>query len=138
MKNIEMKPIGFVKTDVKNIPRHWTVSEAEGTLMIDEQYKSGLKNITPGESIVVIFHFHHSPVFTDECLFQVPPHRKERLGVFSTCSPFRPNPIGMSVLEVTKIEGSTIYCKGLDMIDGTPILDIKPFVMKRSTSNRSV
>jgi tRNA-Thr(GGU) m(6)t(6)A37 methyltransferase TsaA len=133
--NIEMKPIGFVKTDIKNVPRHWTVSEAEGMLIIDDKYKSGLKDIKPGENIVVIFHFHRSPVFSEEYLFQVPPHRNKRLGVFSTCSPFRPNPLGMSVLEVIKIEGNTIYCRGLDMIDGTPILDIKPFVIKRGTSD---
>ena len=138
MKNIEMKPIGFVKTDVKNVPRHWTVSEAEGMLIIDEQYKIGLKDIKPGENIVVIFSFHQSPAFNKEHLIQVPPHRKERLGVFSTCSPFRPNPVGVSVLEVIKIEGTTVYVKGIDMINGTPILDIKPFVIKRDTSDSSL
>jgi tRNA-Thr(GGU) m(6)t(6)A37 methyltransferase TsaA len=137
MKNIEIKPIGFVKTDTKNVPRHWTVSEAEGMLIIDGKYKSGLKDIKPGENIVVIFNFHQSPAFNEEYLIQVPPHRQERLGVFSTCSPFRPNPIGMSVLEVIEIEGTTVYVRGLDMIDGTPILDIKPFVIKSSTSDSS-
>ncbi|MBW2264747.1 MAG: SAM-dependent methyltransferase, partial [Deltaproteobacteria bacterium] len=54
-------------------------------------------------------------------------------GVFSICSPFRPNPIGMSVLKVVEVSGNTIFVRGLDMIDGTPILDIKPHVVDKST-----
>jgi tRNA (Thr-GGU) A37 N-methylase len=57
-----------------------------------------------------------------------PPIRDEKLGVFSTHSPFRPNPIGLSILEVTGVDGNVIKVKGLDMLDKTPILDIKPEV----------
>jgi tRNA-Thr(GGU) m(6)t(6)A37 methyltransferase TsaA len=56
----------------------------------------------------------------------IPPSREAERGVFSTRSPVRPNPIGVSQLEVVEVEGSRIHVKGLDMIDGTPILDIKP------------
>jgi tRNA-Thr(GGU) m(6)t(6)A37 methyltransferase TsaA len=125
---IEFKPIGFVKTDIKSVPRHWTVSDAEGMLVLDEKYTVGLKNVKQGQRIVVIFYFHKSPDFTQSFLTQKPPHLKEQLGVFSICSPIRPNPVGMSVLEVTKIEGNIIHVKGIDMFDGTPILDIKPYV----------
>ena len=126
--SISFKPIGFVQTDVQQVPRHWTVSEVEGKLVIDEAYLEGLKDIKTGQRIVVIFHFHQSPAFSSEFLIQRPPHREERLGVFSICSPIRPNPIGMSVIKVLQVEGNIIHVRGLDMLDGTPILDIKPHI----------
>jgi tRNA-Thr(GGU) m(6)t(6)A37 methyltransferase TsaA len=125
---IEFEPIGFVKTAVEKVPRHWTVSEAEGTIIINEEYGQGLKDVRAGQRIVVLFYFHESPRFTPEFLVQTPPHRNERLGVFSICSPIRPNPIGMSVVEVLGVEGRVIRIKGLDMRDGTPVLDIKPAI----------
>lgn len=123
---MEMKPIGFVRTDAETVPRHWTVSDVKGMLVIDESYMEGLKDIHPGQRIVVIFHFHKSPKFTPHFLVQKPPHRNRKAGVFSTCSPIRPNPIGMSVLQVVSVQKNTVYVKGLDMLNGTPILDIKP------------
>ena len=129
---IELSPIGFVKTEVKEIPRHWTISDAEGSIVIDEQYREGLKDIKIGQRIAVLFYFHQSPQFTPDLLVQKPPHHNERLGVFSICSPVRPNPLGMSVVEVLKVDGCTIHIKGLDMIDGTPVLDIKPAVEKQT------
>jgi len=129
---IELTPIGFVKTEVKEIPRHWTISDAEGSIVIDEQYREGLKDIKIGQRIAVLFYFHQSPQFTPDLLVQKPPHHNERLGVFSICSPVRPNPLGMSVVEVLKVDGCTIHIKGLDMIDGTPVLDIKPAVEKQT------
>jgi tRNA-Thr(GGU) m(6)t(6)A37 methyltransferase TsaA len=124
--SIELKPIGFVRTDAKEIPRHWSISDVEGMLVIDEKYLEGLKDIEPGQRIVVIFHFHRSPEFTSRFLRQTPPHRGKEMGVFSICSPIRPNPIGMSILEVLGVGGTTIHVKRLDMLEGTPILDIKP------------
>jgi len=123
---IEFKPIGFVKTDVLNIPRHWTISDVEGMIVIDKVYTEGLKDIKIGQYIIVIFHFHKGREFNLRHLVQTPPHSNERIGVFNTCSPIRPNLIGMSVLEVTGITENVIHVKGLDMLDGTPILDIKP------------
>lgn len=123
-----METIGVVHTDADNVPRHWTVSDVKGALIIDKKYRKGLRDILPGQQIVVIFHFHKSPVFTSDLLVQKPPHRNEKLGVFSICSPNRPNPVGMSVLDVLQVENHIIYVQGLDMIDGTPILDLKPFV----------
>ena len=126
-----MEPIGFVHTDAKRIPRHWTVSDVEGTLVIDGRFLEGLKDIRPRQRIVVIFHFHQSPDFEASHLIQTPPHRQKPLGVFSICSPVRPNPIGMSVLEVVEIKSNIIRVKGLDMLDGTPILDIKPCIVDK-------
>jgi len=125
---IEMKPIGFVSTDAETIPRSWSVSDVKGKLVIDKSYVEGLRDIKPGKRIYVIFHFHQSPNFTSQFLRIRPPNREEKLGVFSTHSPIRPNPIGLSLLEVLEIDGNIIHVNGLDMLDGTPILDIKPEV----------
>ena len=127
---IEFVPIGFVKTEERNIPRHWTVSDAEGKIIIDEKYTEGLKDIRQGQQIIVIFHFHRSPAFNSGYLEQKPPHKDRAMGVFSTCSPVRPNPLGFSIVEVTGIQGNIISVRGIDMIDGTPVLDIKTVVKK--------
>ena len=68
--SVELRPIGFVRTDAEELPRHWSVSEVEGTLVIDEEYSEGLRDIEPGQRIVVIFHFHRSPGFSPEFLRQ--------------------------------------------------------------------
>ena len=125
---IVMEPIGFARTDAADIPRHWTVSDVKGTLVIDEKYREGLKDVREGQQIVVIFHFHKSPDFTPGLLVQQPPNRHQGMGVFSICSPKRPNPIGMSVLDVLKVEDNVIHVQGIDMLDETPILDLKPYV----------
>jgi len=127
-----VNPIGFILTDSAKVPRHWTVSDLEGTLEIDREYTEGLKDIKPGDRIVVIFYFHKSPEFSPELLVQTPPHRNgERIGIFSICSPIRPNPIGMSVFTVLAIEKNRIRVKGVDAYDGTPILDIKPYIIEQ-------
>lgn len=133
--SIEMNPIGFVMTDAEKVPRSWRASDVEGALVINEAYKEGLGNIEPNQRIVVIFSFHESPDFSPDLLRQTPTHRRQgppgvdrSMGIFSICSPVRPNPIGMSVLEVLAVEGNTVHVRGLDMRDGTPILDIKPWL----------
>ena len=125
---IKMQPIGFVQTDAEQVPRHWSLSDVKGSLVIDGRYQKGLKDIKKNQRIVAIFHFHRSRSFTPKFLCQTPSHRGEALGVFSICSPIRPNPIGMSVLKVLEVHDNVIHVRGLDMIDGTPILDIKPYI----------
>jgi tRNA-Thr(GGU) m(6)t(6)A37 methyltransferase TsaA len=122
---VKLKPIGHVSTNSKKIPRNWTISNVEGNLIIKEEYREGLQDIKPGQRIIVLFHFHKSPKFTSKFLRIKPPIHNQKLGVFSTHSPIRPNPIGISSLEVLAIHDSVIKVKGVDMIDGTPILDIK-------------
>ena len=129
---IELRTIGFVRTDTEELPRHWSVSDVEGTLVIDEEYSEGLRDIEAGQRVVVIFNFHRSPLFSTEFLRQTSGHTGRETGVFSTCSPIRPNPIGMSVVEVLGIRGANIDVRRLDMLDGTPILDIKPYIEDRS------
>lgn len=126
---IKLEPIGTAHTDADTIPRHWTVSDVEGTLVIDSKYTDGLADIAAGEQIVVLFHFHRSEPFSPALLKQTPPHRGRAFGVFSICSPRRPNPIGLSVLTVLSRDENVLRVRGVDMLDGTPILDIKPFIV---------
>jgi tRNA-Thr(GGU) m(6)t(6)A37 methyltransferase TsaA len=126
--SIELRPIGFVRTDAEVLPRHWSVSEVEGTLIIDEEYSEGLRDVRPGQRIVVIFHFHRSPRFSPEFLRQTSGQDGREAGVFSLCSPIRPNPVGMSVLEVLGVRDANVDVRRLDALDGTPILDIKPHI----------
>lgn len=124
----ELKTIGVVRTPTEDVPRHWSVSDVEGTLVIGEEFAAGLRDIEPGQHIVVIFTFHLSPGFSPELLRQMSGDTGREMGVFSTCSPIRPNPVGMSVVEVLGISGTSIDVRGLDMLDGTPIIDIKPYI----------
>jgi len=125
---IIMEPIGFVHTKEGDVPRHWSLSDLEGTLEIDKKYMEGLKDIKKGEKIILLFNFDRSAEFSTSFLTQRPPNGKEKRGVFSICSPKRPNPLGLSVLDVLDICENIIKVKGVDMLDRTPILDIKPFI----------
>jgi tRNA-Thr(GGU) m(6)t(6)A37 methyltransferase TsaA len=128
---IEMTPIGYVRNQAKDLPRHWSLSDVEGRLVIDQKYQGGLKDIKPGQRIVVLFNFHKSPAYTPGYLIQSPAHHTHPMGVFSICSPRRPNPVGLSVLAVISVTENVICVKGLDMLDGTPILDIKPHIEEK-------
>lgn len=128
---IEIQPIGTAHTKAASLPRHWTLSDVEGTLVIDPEYTEALADINAGQQIVVLFHFHKSPPFSHELLKQTPPGRNRPFGVFSICSPRRPTPIGLSVLEVLDRNDNVLQVRCMDMIDGTPILDIKPFIVKK-------
>ncbi|MDA3896491.1 MAG: tRNA (N6-threonylcarbamoyladenosine(37)-N6)-methyltransferase TrmO [Desulfobacteraceae bacterium] len=125
---IEMTPIGVFHTQETKVPRHWSVSDVVGTIEIDKIFEQGLKDVSVGQKILVLFNFHKSSAFDSKFLSQTPPHKETPMGVFSICSPFRPNPIGLSVLTVLKIEANMITVKHADMLDGTPILDIKPHI----------
>lgn len=87
----------------------------------------GLTDIKVGDCIVVLFHFHKSSKFTKNFLRRIPPHGDKEMGVFSICSPVRPNPIGLSIVKVIGINKNILTVKHIDMFDGTPILDIKPY-----------
>ena len=124
--SFEIEPIGYVSTEAEEVPRFYSISEVEGRLIIRDEYVEGLSDLQPGDEILVIFYFHRSPDFGTEHLRVIPPSRGVKRGVFSTRSPVRPNPLGLSQLEVLGIEGNTVHVRGLDMVDGSPVLDIKP------------
>jgi tRNA-Thr(GGU) m(6)t(6)A37 methyltransferase TsaA len=123
-----MNPIGYVRTAARKIPKHFSISKIEGDLVLEDRYLDGIEGIEPGDRIVVLFAFHESPPFSPEYLKQHPRGdlRRKRRGVFNLCSPLRPNPIGLSVVEVLGVSETVIRVRGIDMRDGTPILDIKP------------
>ena len=123
---VTLKPIGWIRHAAAEVPRHWAVSDLEGILEIRPAYAAGLAGIIPGQKIMVLFLFDQSPPFREDLLTQETRHSKEIKGVFSICSPRRPNPIGLSLVDVRAVDGSRLHVRGLDMFDGTPILDIKP------------
>jgi tRNA-Thr(GGU) m(6)t(6)A37 methyltransferase TsaA len=127
-RGISMNPIGYVRTAARKIPKHFSISKIEGDLVLEDRYLDGIEGIEPGDRIVVLFAFHESPPFSPEYLKQHPRGdlRRKRRGVFNLCSPLRPNPIGLSVVEVLGVSETVIRVRGIDMRDGTPILDIKP------------
>ena len=126
LPKVTLAPIGHVRHRAAEVPRHWTVSELEGELELLPFYEEGLADISPGERITVLFIFDRSAPFTPDLLKQETRHSKQIKGVFSICSPKRPNPIGLSVLDVLAVDGCRVRVRGLDIFDGTPILDIKP------------
>lgn len=128
LSHITLTPIGVVKSDAEKTPRHWTVSDQIGRLELDKKYEAGLKDVEPGKRLMVIFLFHQSRPFSLDHLQHKPPHLDQIRGIFSTCSPVRPNPIGVSVVTVEKVDGPVLTVRGIDMLDGTPILDIKPYI----------
>jgi len=97
--------------------------------VVYEKFLPGLQGFVPGDPdrIMVVFLFDQSPPFSADRLMQIPPTRSSGRGVFLTCSPVRPNPLGVSILQVLRIEKNVIRVRGLDMLDQTPVLDIKPW-----------
>jgi tRNA (adenine37-N6)-methyltransferase len=124
------EPIGFIRTDLEKqeIPRHWSHSDVVGSIEIDKRFWLGACDICAGDRIYVIFVFHESPPFSSGLLRQLPALQTKPRGIFSIGSPRRPNPIGLSILKVLEVGANRIAVKGIDMFDGTPVLDIKPWV----------
>ena len=96
-----------------------------GTVEVFQEYTEGLKDIDGFSHVILVYHFHLSK----ESSLKVKPFMDDQThGVFSTRAPNRPNPIGISVVQLVKIEGNILQVKDLDIVDGTPLLDIKPYV----------
>lgn len=125
----DMSPIGIVHTpytDTAEMPiQSVGGSDIEGTVEIFEEYALGLKDLGGFSHIILIYHFHRSEGYD---ILVKPFLDTEVRGLFSTRAPRRPNPIGISVVELLGIEGNVMRIKGLDMLEGTPLLDIKPYV----------
>ena len=124
-----MQPIGYVRSpyrDTHEIPRGLGAKhEAEGFLEIRAELEPGLTDIEGFSHLFVIWTFHRS----EGCdLLGTPPTDDRPHGVFATRSPRRPNPLGLTVVELLSREGPVLRVRGIDMLDGTPILDIKPYL----------
>ena len=123
------RPIGFVSspyTQTKEIPKGLGVKhDAVGVLKILPEYEPGLTDIEGLSHLFVIWEFDRSEGFD---LVGTPPCDTHPHGVFATRSPRRPNPIGLTVVELLRRERCDLHVRGVDMLDGTPILDIKPYL----------
>ena len=127
MEQARLQFIGVLHGDItsrEDAPKNFDESERVGILEIYPEYQDGLDGIAPGQTIVVLFWLHQA----SRDLLKVYPRgdrSKGLRGVFATRSPVRPNPIAISELKVQAVDGSQIEVSGLDILDGTPILDIK-------------
>ena len=124
-----MNPIGVVRSpfsETAQIPKGpGAQHHAEGTLELDPSLETGLTDIDGFSHLYVIWVFHKA---TDYDLMSTPPTDTRPHGVFSTRAPRRPNPIGLTVVRLLRREGRVLHVRGVDMLDGSPILDIKPYL----------
>jgi tRNA-Thr(GGU) m(6)t(6)A37 methyltransferase TsaA len=126
---VSMEPIGTVRSpymDTSQIPKGMgAVHQAEGILEILPAYKEGLTDIEGFSHLYVLWVFDRASGYD---LLGTPPTDTRPHGVFATRSPRRPNPIGLTVVRLLRRDGCNLHVCGVDMLDGTPILDIKPYL----------
>ena len=127
--NIELESIGTIHTEFKEIegmPIQPTGAKGvKGTIVIKDKYVDGLKDLDGFSHIHLIYLLHK----VERYKLEVKPIMDTKThGVFATRSPKRPNRIGMSVVKVNKVEGNTVFIENVDILDETPLLDIKPYV----------
>lgn len=123
-----LKSIGYINTPYKTIedcPRNVDFDGPLCHLALKEEYKDGLLGLEPGQKILILYWFEN----TDRNLLQQGSNNNDELiGTFALRSPYRPNPIGAAILPIETIENDIVSVKGLDCLDGTHLLDIKPAI----------
>ena len=121
---IHLSAIGYVENNFLAPGERNEFSALESRLVIDPSLIEGLQGLEPGQQLMVIFYFHHSDGYE---LLQHPrgDRARPKRGVFSIRSPRRPNPIGVTVVDLLGIEGNVLRVRGLDACNGTPLLDLK-------------
>jgi tRNA-Thr(GGU) m(6)t(6)A37 methyltransferase TsaA len=128
MEEFRMKGIGHIRSpfrETAQIPRGLGAQHvAEGAVELHPEFGTGLMDIEGYSHLMILWVFHRSEGYD---LVSNPPSDTSPHGVFSTRSPRRPNPIGLTVVELLCREGNTLHVRGVDMLDGTPVLDIKPY-----------
>ena len=128
-KQIIYKPIGVIYSPFR-MPKGTPIQPKsakgiKGKVVINEEYKEGLKDLEGFSHIILIYHFHLIRGYS----LIVKPYMDDNLhGVFATRAPKRPNAIGISVVKLLNIEGNVLEVEDVDIVDGTPLLDIKPYV----------
>jgi tRNA-Thr(GGU) m(6)t(6)A37 methyltransferase TsaA len=129
MAQITMRPIGIIHSpykEARNIPIQGTFDdEVEAWLELKDEYTKGLKDLDTFSHAIIIYYFHRSP--REETTGR-PFLEKQKHGIFAIRSPHRPNHIGLSVIKIKRIEANRVYFSEVDVLDGTPLLDIKPYV----------
>ena len=108
----------------QDCPKNSAESDAICTIMVDPRYSEGLKDLETASHVIVLYWMDRAP---RNLVLQKPRHCGEARGVFALRSPARPNPIALSVAELVRIDGDKLDVRGLDCLDGTPLLDLKPY-----------
>lgn len=125
---ITLNPIGYVRSPYRkrgDAPRQGRLSDKTAEIVIDPQYRDGIFRLEREKRLIVLAWFDRS----DRTFLRVtPPGTDVEHGVFATRSPDRPNPIGLSVVDLLGIKDGVLEVRGLDSLDGTPIIDIKPYI----------
>jgi tRNA (adenine37-N6)-methyltransferase len=129
MDSFTFEPIGIIRTpftEPKGMPIQPSGAKGiPGTVKVSPEYTRGLKDVEGFSHLVLLYVFHHSQGYS----LEVKPFLDDKLrGVFATRAPKRPNPIGFSIVRLVKVDANTLYIEDIDVVDGTPLLDIKPFV----------
>jgi tRNA (adenine37-N6)-methyltransferase len=127
MAAVECMPIGVVRSPYKarrEAPRQGRLTETVSEIHIFDAYVPGLQDIEKSSHLIVLYWLDRAE---REILFATPPGETRERGVFSTRSPARPNPIGFGVVDLIRREGAVLVVSGFDALDGTPVLDIKPY-----------
>lgn len=125
---MKLSQIGFIKSPYKNktiVPRQGRYSEEISEIIVFEDYLDGLDSIERQEYLIILYWLDRAE---RQKLKATPPGELEEKGVFSIRAPARPNPIALCLVKVLRIENSSIFVKWLDALDGSPLLDIKPFI----------
>jgi tRNA-Thr(GGU) m(6)t(6)A37 methyltransferase TsaA len=126
---IELKPIGTIHSPFKELCgmpiQPAGAADVKGTIEVFEEFREGLKDLDGFSHLILLYHFHQSKGFD---LSVVPFLDKENRGLFSTRAPRRPNPVGLSIVQLDKVEDLVLHINNVDILDGTPLLDIKPYV----------
>lgn len=128
-KELGMKPIGYINSPYltrDEIPRQSVLSDRSAVIEIEEEFRDGLFNLEIGKYIVILFAFHKSK--KNPALIINHKYTDGTKGVFATRSPNRPNPIGLSICKIIDLDDKSITIEGVDMLNGTPVLDIKPYI----------
>jgi tRNA-Thr(GGU) m(6)t(6)A37 methyltransferase TsaA len=126
---IELSPIGIIHSpfkDLKEMPIQPSgKASSEGTVEIFAEYQTGLQDLEGFSHVILIYYFHA----VKRADLQVTPFLDEQpRGIFATRAPTRPNPIGISIVRINGIKGARVFLSDIDILDGTPLLDIKPYV----------
>jgi tRNA-Thr(GGU) m(6)t(6)A37 methyltransferase TsaA len=123
------RPIAYIRspyTESSAIPKGLGAKhDAEGAIEFLREFEAGLMDVEGFSHLFVLWHFDRVDDFD---LIARPPSDDKPHGVFATRSPRRPNPIGLTVVELLRREGASLHVRGVDMLDGTPVLDVKPYL----------
>jgi tRNA-Thr(GGU) m(6)t(6)A37 methyltransferase TsaA len=124
---IILKPIGVVRSEIKE-PTRKKASDIVSEIVIDEDLTEALDNLDEFSHIIVLYWIHKSPHHAPKKVRPRGNPERELMGVFATRSPDRPNPIGKATIRLLERHGNVLKVRGLDAIDGSPVIDIKPYI----------